>query len=121
MNKPTLYKVYYGGADGEFVAYLGRTKNNLTQRLRHHFFKHPFQRTLDVDAVLRIEYAEFVTVADMFVAEIVLINQLKPPLNVDDKAPDELTLSVDVSHVHWIPWTKTHLLEKWSKELRGKR
>ena len=64
----------------------------------------------------RIEYAEFETVADMFVAEIVLINTLKPPLNVDDKAPDELTLNVDLSGIVWKPWDNEKLLNKWRTE-----
>ena len=120
MSKPVLYKVYYGGADGEYVAYVGRTQNDLTQRIRHHFFKHPFQRTIEIDAVVRIEYAEFETVADMFVAEIVYINTLKPPLNVDDKAKDGLTIHVDLDFVKWNTWDKPHLIEKW-KSLLEKR
>ena len=116
-NKPTLYKIYYKHLLGDPV-YIGRTKNNLTQRLRHHFFKHPFQKVVEVDAVSHIEYAEFATVADMFVAEIILINQIKPVLNVDDKAPDELTIKVDLSELEWKLWDKPHLLEKWREKLR---
>lgn len=120
-HKSILYKVYYMAPDGEFLAYLGRTKNNLTQRLRNHFVTHhKFQRKLEIGDYVRIEYAEFDTAADMFVAEIVLINQLKPPLNVDDKAQDELTIPIDLSHIKWQEWDKPHLLEKWKNEVEGR-
>ena len=122
MNKPTLYRIYYNNPyfrsnPGEtYLAYIGRTKNNLTSRLRQHFVNvHPFQKQLYIDNVAFIEYAEFNTVADMYVAEIVLINQLKPLLNRDDKAQDELTIPVDLSGIEWKLWDKPHLIKKWSE------
>lgn len=111
-NKPTLYKIYYN-KQKPFLAYIGRTRNDLTQRLRHHFYGHVLQKKLDIAQVSHIEYAEFATTADMFVTEIVLINQCKPPLNVDDKAHDELTLNIDLAGIEWQPWNKPHLIEKW--------
>ena len=119
-NKPTLYKVYYKAKENPYLAYIGRTRNDLTARLRQHFTGHVLMKTLDITGVSHIEYAEFETTADMFVAEIVFINTLKPPLNVDDKAPDELTLKVDVSAVEWRLWDKPHLMEKWIRGLQNK-
>ena len=117
-NKPTLYKIYYEHGTKSYLAYIGRTKNNLTARLRQHFTGHVFMKTLDITGVSHIDYAEFETVADMYVAEIVFINTLKPPLNVDDKAKDELTLKIDLSSVKWHLWNKPHLIEKWKGELQ---
>ena len=114
MNKPTLYKIYRPSPDGEYVIYLGRTRNNLTKRLRNHFITHhPFQKEIKLCEGTRIEYAEFDTLADMYVAEIAYINIIKPPLNVEDKAHDELTLRIDLSQVEWRKWDKKHLLDKW--------
>jgi len=114
--KPTLYKIYYtNGNTGEppYLAYIGRTRNNLTSRIRQHFTGHIMMKSLNIFNVAYIEYAEFATVADMYVAEIVLINTLKPLLNIDDKAKDELTIPVDLSAVKWVFWDKPKLLEKW--------
>ena len=115
--KPTLYKIYYKCEPLPFLAYLGRTKNDLTARLRQHFTGHVLMKTLDITGVSHIEYAEFETVADMFVAEIAYINILKPPLNIDDKAKDELTVNVDLSGVKWKLWKKQHLIDKWTAAL----
>ena len=115
----TIYRIWYSvNSCDEYIAYLGRTKNNLTQRLRNHFFKHPFQRTLDIGAVSHIDYTTFATVADMFCAEIILINRYKPPLNVDDKAQDELTLPLELPEIEWQLWDKPQLMEKWKQDGR---
>lgn len=53
----------------------------------------------------------------MYVAEIVLINQLKPPLNCDDKAKDKLTLNIDMSWIEWNLWNKPELLKKWRDKI----
>ena len=118
--KPTLYKIYYfnpNAPDDVFLVYIGRTKNDLTARLRQHFTGHVMMKMLDIAGVDHIEYAEFATVADMYVAEIVLINTLKPPLNIDDKAKDELTIPVDLSGIEWKLWDKPHLIEKWGGKI----
>ena len=47
-----------------------------------------------ISNVSKIEYAEFLSEADMNLYEIYYINLLKPPLNCDDKAKDELTVSL---------------------------
>jgi len=113
-EKPMLYRIFYPSPDGEYIAYIGRSNADLTRRLRHHFLaSHKFQKKLFLCEKTRVETAKFDTVANMFVAEIAYINIEKPPLNVDDKADDELTLPVDLSGVKWKPWEKAHLLEKW--------
>ena len=120
-----IYRIWYSrkpttdDSDTEFIAYIGRTKNDLTQRLRNHFFKHLFQRMIEIGAVSHIDYAEFQTVADMYVAEIILINEYKPPLNVDDKARDKLTLPIALPHLEWTVWMKPHLMEKWKNDRRS--
>jgi len=117
--KPTLYKIYYTCPNAPpFLAYIGRTKNDLTARFRQHFTGHVLMKSLDIFGVSHIEYAELKTTADMYVAEIVLINTLKPPLNVDDKAQDGLTLTVDLSALQWRVWDKPHLMEKWKEGLK---
>jgi hypothetical protein len=72
------------------------------------------QRQIDLAAVTRIEYAELPTVADMYLYEIYLINKHKPPLNCDDKAPDELT--VVLPSLDFQPFDSP-LLDKWRKQI----
>lgn len=110
INKPILYKIYYG----ELLVYLGRTKQPLQNRLRGHFFKKPMHRVLDIDQVTRIEYAEFPTVADMYLYEIYYINKLKPSLNVDDLARDEITVSLP--EVEFVKY-ECPLFEHWKAEI----
>ena len=83
-----LYRIWYG----DFIAYLGRTKQPLQARIRGHMFAKPMHRAVDIHRVTKIEYAALPTEADMNLYEIYLINLWKPPLNVDDKAKDNLTI-----------------------------
>lgn len=109
-NKPILYKIYYDGV----LVYLGRTKQPLQNRLRGHFFKKPMHRVIDINQVTKIEYAEFPTVADMYLYEIYYINRLKPSLNVDDLAHDAIT--VMLPEVPFIEYN-CKLLERWKNEI----
>lgn len=105
-----LYRIWYG----EKIVYLGRTRQNLQQRIRGHFFAKPRHRKIDIFAVSKIDYAEFTTQADMFLYEIYYINKFKPPLNVDDVAGDKLT--VCLPEVEW----KTYecvLIDKWKEQI----
>lgn len=111
-NKPILYKIYYG----DLLVYLGRTKQPLQNRLRGHFFKKPMHRAIDINHVTKIEYAEFQTVADMYLYEIYYINKLKPSLNVDDLARDEIT--VTLSEVEFLPYN-CHLFESWKNQINA--
>ena len=58
--------------------------------------------------------SEFQTEADMNLYEIYFINLWKPPLNIDDKCKDELT--VHLPDVEWKIFT-THLWDKWKNEI----
>ena len=106
-----LYKIFYSNDQGENVlVYLGRTHQPLNNRLRGHFLKAPMMRVLDPRCVTKIEYACFQTEADMFLYEIYFINKWKPPLNVDDKSKEELT--VDLPPVPFQEFDCL-LLDKW--------
>lgn len=116
MSKTTkthiLYKIYYG----DTLVYLGRTNQPLQTRLRGHFFKKPMHRTIDINQVTRIEYTEFPTEADMFLYEVYYINKLKPPLNVDDRALDNLTVSLPEKTFEEFD---CQLMDKWKCELEA--
>lgn len=105
-----LYKIYYDDS----LVYLGRTKQPLQDRVRGHLFKKPMHRGIDINLVTKIEYAQFPTEADMNIYEIYYINKLKPPLNVDDKTKDELT--VILPNVEFKDF-ECHLWEKWKQEI----
>lgn len=105
-----LYKIYYS----DILVYLGRTKQPLQDRIRGHLFQKPMHRSIDINQVSKIEYAEFKTEADMNIYEIYFINLLKPPLNVDDKTRDEVT--VTLPDVDFKPF-KCHLWESWKSNI----
>ena len=71
-------------------------------------------RSISINLVTKIEYAEFSTEADMNLYEIYFINLWKPPLNIDDKCKDNLTVSLP--DVEWKTFT-THLWDKWKNEI----
>lgn len=85
-----LCRIYYGN----YLAYLGRTKQPLQARIRGHMFAKPMHRVIDIHNVTKIEYTMLQTEADMNLYEIYFINLWKPPLNVDDKARDDLTIKL---------------------------
>lgn len=51
-----LYKVFYKGEDGEFIAYLGRTKQRINARLRGHFKQLPMHKQEDDNRVMLAMY-----------------------------------------------------------------
>jgi len=85
-----LYKIWYG----DYLAYLGRTKQPLQARIRGHMFAKPMHRAIDIHNVTKIEYTKLQTEADMNLYEIYFINLYKPSLNIDDKAQDNLTIQL---------------------------
>ncbi|MCX4336862.1 MAG: GIY-YIG nuclease family protein [Bacteroidales bacterium] len=114
-----MYKVFYKGADGEFIAYLGRTKQRINARLRGHFKQLPMHKMIDIFSVSRIEVAECKTEADMFLYEIYYINKYKPTLNKDDKSKEKLTIELpelDFKTLH-----NEEIMEKWKNEIAGER
>ncbi len=105
-----LYRIWYG----DTLVYLGRTKQPLQSRIHGHLFKKPMHRSIAINLVTKIEYAEFPTEADMNLYEIYFINLWKPPLNIDDKCKDELT--VNLPDVGWNTFS-TPLWDKWEREI----
>jgi len=79
-------------------------------------FAKPMHRAIDIHNVTRIEYTELSTEADMNLYEIYLINRWKPPLNVDDKALDELTLTLP--ELQWKEFQPSNW-EDWKKHLKS--
>ena len=65
-KKHTVYRIYYG----DQIVYVGRTNQPLQDRIRGHLFAKPMHRTLNIDLVSKVEYAEFNTEADMNLYEI---------------------------------------------------
>lgn len=61
-----LYRIWYG----DVLVYLGRTKQPLQSRIHGHLFKKPMHRSISINLVTKIEYAEFRTEADMNLYEI---------------------------------------------------
>lgn len=116
MNKEKTYKVYKIYYDDELV-YIGRTKQPLQDRMRNHFFKKPMIRELNINKVSKIEYAEVVSEADMFVYELYYICLFKPPINKGEKPCDNLSLILPPLTFH--SWT-TPLWDKWKKEINEK-
>ncbi len=107
-----LYRIYYG----DWIAYLGRTKQPLQSRIRGHMFAKPMHRAIDIHNVSLIEYTKLTTEADMNLYEIYLINLWKPPLNVDDKAGDELTIVL--ADLQWQEFRPTNW-EEWKRRLKS--
>lgn len=105
-----LYRIWYG----DELVYIGRTKQPLQTRIHGHLFKKPMYRSISINLVTKIEYTELSTEADMNLYEIYFINLWKPPLNIDDKCKDELTI-----HLPDIEWKifNTPLWNKWKKEI----
>ena len=105
-----LYKIYSDNC----LLYVGRTKQPLQQRLHGHFFKKPMLREINIECVTKIEYALLPTEADLNLMEIYYINKLKPPLNRDDKAPDQLTIELPELEFQEYEYK---LMDKWRKEI----
>lgn len=105
-----LYRIWYG----KHLAYLGRTKQPLQSRIHGHMFAAPMHRAIDIHNVTQIEYAILPTEADMNLYEIYFINLWKPALNVDDKAKDNLTLSLP--ELEWKSFTPVNW-EDWKKKI----
>lgn len=105
-----LYRIWYGNC----LVYLGRTKQPLQARIRGHMFAKPMHRAIDIHNVTKIEYTEFQSEADMNLYEIYFINLWKPPLNVDDKAKDEL--SIVLSNCEWKAFVPKNW-EEWKKTI----
>ena len=109
----TLYKIYFG----ETLAYLGRTRQPINQRLHGHFFKKKFHKTIDLFKVTKIETAALSSCADMYLYEIYYLNKLHPLLNKSDIAADELT--VELPELAFVEYD-CRLMDKWRSEYDAK-
>ena len=57
-----LYRIFYQGAGGkDTIVYIGRTKQPLQTRIRGHLFAKPMHRTISIEQVTKIEYAQLPT------------------------------------------------------------
>lgn len=109
-----LYRIYYG----DVLVYLGRTKQPLQARIHGHMFQKPMHRAIDINNVTKIEYTKLSTEADMNLYEIYFINLWKPPLNIDDKAKDNLTISLP--ELEWEEFIPVHW-EEWKQQLKTQK
>lgn len=81
-------------------------------------FVKPMHKIIDIHNVTKIEYTMLSTEADMNLYEIYYINLWKPPLNVDDKAKDNLTITLpDLKWQEFVPanW------DKWKEQLKNNK
>lgn len=111
-----LYKIYYGSE----VVYFGRTHQELKERIRAHVFNNSKTvnsriKHIDINNVSKIEFVECKTEADMFLYEIYYINKLKPRFNTDDKAVDDL--NVTLPDLTFDIWTCS-LWDDWKKKIQ---
>jgi hypothetical protein len=110
IKKFMLYKFYYG----KHCVYLGRTAQPIAYRIRGHFFAKPMHKTVGINVVTKIEIAQCKSEADMYLYEIYYINLLKPTLNRDDKACDDLNVFLpELEFVEYEP----KLMEKWKAQI----
>lgn len=107
-----LYRIWYEN----HLVYVGRTKQPLQSRIRGHMFNKPMHRAINIHNVTKIEYTELQTEADMNLYEIYFINLWKPPLNVDDKAKDDLTITL--SELVWKQFVPKNW-EDWKLQLKS--
>ena len=113
-GKRIIYRIWYG----DEIVYVGRTTQQLTDRLRGHFFRHKRYIIIDINQVTKIEYQEHRTIADMYLYEVYYINMFHPRLNRDDRAPDELTVKLPA-----VKWTEyvPRLMDEWRERENQRR
>ena len=79
-----------------------------------HVFNKPMHKIIDINNVTKIEYTMLSTEADMNLYEIYYINLYKPPLNVNDKAKDNLTIALP--ELKWKEFVPSNW-DKWKEQL----
>ena len=99
-----IYRIWYG----DCLVYVGRTKQPLQSRIRGHLFSKPMHRTVNIEQVTKIEYAELGSEADMNLYEIYYILRLHPL-----KAGEEILVKVASSFCEFT----TPLWEGWRQEI----
>ena len=112
MNNYILYKIYYR----DELAYIGRTTQDLKNRLRMHFFHtNKIVKQLDILQVTKFEYTILNTQAGMYLYEIYLINLYHPPCNVDDNAKDDLSDFIVLPKLEFYEY-KDPIIDKWKEK-----
>lgn len=112
MNNYILYKIHYR----DELAYIGRTTQDLKNRLRMHFFHtNKIVKQLDILQVTKIEYTILNTQADMYLYEIYLINLYHPLCNVDDNAKDDLSDFIVLPKLEFYEY-KDPIIDKWKEK-----
>lgn len=107
-----LYKIYSENC----LLYIGITQKPLRDALHEHFFKEHGRKAINAECVSKIEYAFLATEADMLVAYAFYVNKLKPALNHDSKAEDQLTLSLpDVQFQEY----ESEDLNRWKVQIKN--
>lgn len=106
-----LYKIYYG----DELVYIGRTKQDLIDRLRFHFFGKPMVKKLDILKTTRIEYTLMRSEADMFLMEIYLICKYHPDINKDDKPHDDISPEFYLPEPRFYVYENS-LIDKWKEK-----
>lgn len=105
-----LYKIYYG----DKLVYVGRTKQELKNRLRGHFFgNNAMTKKIDIFQTTKIEYCVCNSEADMNLMEIYLICKYKPCINKDDVPKDDLTINLPEPkfYLYW-----DNIIDKWKEK-----
>lgn len=114
MRRYFIYKIYYGNE----LVYIGRTKQELINRMRAHMTKELDVVLINPDLVTKIEYADCKTEADMCLYELYYINTFHPRLNTDSNTNDNLTVSLP--ELKFTEFYFKPQLDKWKKEKRNK-
>lgn len=114
MQRFFVYKIYYGNE----LVYIGRTKQELINRMRAHMTKELDAVLIDPDLVTKIEYASCNTEADMCLYELYYINTFHPRLNTDSNTKDNLT--VYLPDLNFTEFYFKPQLNKWKKAKREK-
>lgn len=114
LRNYTLYKIYseYG------IVFIGHAKENLMLSLRDHFFNAPFTRKINIDYVTKIECVNFSSEADLLIYETYYINKLKPALNWEQKAADEV--HINLPELDFKEYT-CPLMDSWKNEIYKER
>ena len=110
-NSYILYRIFY---DGNLV-YVGRTTQELKDRLRLHFFSKPMVRKLNILSTSHIDYTVLPSEANMFLYEIYYINLWHPCMNVDDNARDCFTADIILPELTFYAFDDP-ILKKWKEK-----
>lgn len=107
-----LYKIYSENC----LLYVGSTKASLMSTLHEHFFKENQKKPINLACVTKIEYAFLPSEADLLVAEAYYVNKLKPALNMEAKAQDQLHIEMPALRFQAF---QCETLSKWKEDIQN--